>query len=97
MESQLDVTTATLSDLYSDFGSRVPGRVLVRADTMAELTAVAPTTPTQEQALMLHFMRERNNTKVTTTHRRIRNAAGGTIASAAIADNGGSFITGTLA
>jgi hypothetical protein len=88
---------SSLSDLQNDFQSRVPGVVLTRATTMAELASAPPATPTMEQALMLMFQRERNNTKMTMTTRKIRNAAGTTIASAVIAKDVDSLVQGTLA
>lgn len=66
-------------------------------DQIAEITGVSdiPATPTLAQAVMLLYMRERNNTQVTTTERRILNDAGVEILDATMADDG-TFSQGKL-
>jgi hypothetical protein len=65
---------------------------------MAEPTGVSdiPATPTIPQALMLLYMRERNNTQVTTSERRIFNDAGVEVLDAPMSDNGTVFSQGKL-
>jgi hypothetical protein len=65
-------------------------------DTMAEIAGVSdiPATPTAIQALMLLYMRERNDFQSTTSERRILNDAGVEILDAPMSDNGTVFSQG---
>ncbi len=67
---------------------------------MPELTGIAdiPATPTIPQALMLAYMRERNNTQVVKSpaERRIFNDAGTEILDAEMSDDGTTFSQGNL-
>ena len=65
---------------------------------MAELTGLSdiPATPTIPQALMLAYMRERNDYQITTSERRILNDAGVEILDAPMSDNGAVFSQGKL-
>jgi hypothetical protein len=66
-------------------------------DPIPEITGISdiPATPTLAQAVMLLYMRERNNTQVTSTERRILNDAGVEVLDAVMADNG-TFSQGKL-
>jgi hypothetical protein len=68
------------------------------ADTIPEITAVSdiPATPTFPQAMMLLYMRERNDTQVdkTLSERRVLNDAGVEVLDAPMSDNGVVFSQG---
>jgi hypothetical protein len=68
--------------------------------SLPELTGVSdiPATPTIPQALMLLYMRERNNTQVikSPAERRIFNDAGTEILDAEMSDDGTTFSQGKL-
>jgi hypothetical protein len=70
---------------------------LLHADTLAELTGVPPASPTIAQALAFLYMALRNETTVTATQQRLKNHAGATIATAALADDGSTFSRGQFA
>jgi hypothetical protein len=65
---------------------------------LPELTGVSdiPATPTIPQALMLLYMRERNDYQATTSERRILNDAGVEVLDAPMSDNGAVFSQGKL-
>jgi hypothetical protein len=65
---------------------------------ISEITAASdiPATPTVKQALILLYMRERNNSQTTATERRILNDAGTEILDATISDDGTTFAPGKL-
>lgn len=65
---------------------------------MAELTGIAdiPASPTIPQALMLTYMRERNDYQTTSSERRILNDAGVEVLDAPMSDNGTVFSQGKL-
>jgi hypothetical protein len=65
---------------------------------LPELTGVSdiPATPTIPQALMLLYMRERNDYQTTTSERRILNDAGVEVLDAPMSDNGAVFSQGKL-
>jgi hypothetical protein len=65
-------------------------------DQIAEITGVAdiPVTPTLSQAMMLLYMRERNDFQSTTSERRILNDAGVEVLDAPMSDNGVVFSQG---
>lgn len=65
---------------------------------MAELTGLSdiPATPTIPQALMLAYMRERNDYQITTSERRILNDADVEVLDAPMSDNGAVFSQGKL-
>ena len=65
---------------------------------LPELTGISdiPVTPTIPQALMLLYMRERNDFQTTTSERRILNDAGVEILDAPMSDNGAVFSQGKL-
>lgn len=66
-------------------------------DQIAEITGAAdiPATPTLSQAMMLLYMRERNNTQVTSAERRILNDAGIEVLDATMSEDG-TFSQGKL-
>jgi hypothetical protein len=66
--------------------------------TLSEIADVSdiPATPTIPQALMLLYMRERNDTQTTTSERRIFNDAGVEVLDAPMSDNGSIFSQGKL-
>jgi hypothetical protein len=65
---------------------------------LSELTGATdiPATPTIPQALMLLYMRERNDFQSTTSERRILNDAGVEVLDAPMSDNGAVFSQGKL-
>jgi len=67
-------------------------------DAMTEITGASdiPATPTLSQAVMLLYMRERNNFQSTTSERRILNDAGVEVLDAPMSDNGAIFSQGKL-
>jgi hypothetical protein len=67
-------------------------------DAMAEITGASdiPATPTLSQAVMLLYMRERNDTQTTTSERRIFNDAGAEVLDGPMSDNGSIFSQGKL-
>lgn len=68
------------------------------SEIMSELTSVSdvPAAPTLAQALMLTYMRERNDYQTTTSERRILNDAGVEVLDAPMSDNGAVFSQGKL-
>jgi hypothetical protein len=95
---------ATMHDPWAITPDSTSGYVLLPflahlvTDTIAEITGVAdiPATPTLAQAMMLLYMRERNNFQSTTSERRILNDAGVEVLDASMSDNGTVFSQGKL-
>jgi hypothetical protein len=95
---------ATMHDPWAITPDSTSGYVLLPflshlvTDQIAEITGVAdiPATPTLAQAMMLLYMRERNNFQSTTSERRILNDAGVEVLDAPMSDNGAIFSQGKL-
>jgi DNA-directed RNA polymerase subunit F len=90
LESDTSNIYSLLSNLDSDIQSRFPA-------TIPELTGDPGATPTWAQAEALQYMWLKNSSKTTTTKRVLRTATGTAVLSAAMADNGTSFVQGVLA
>jgi len=89
MSDILSDTFALVSSLESDFQSRFPA-------TIPELTSDPGATPTWARAQALQYAWLKHNSKSTSTKRYLRNAAGTTILSAVMSEDGASFLQGTL-
>lgn len=76
----------------------LPDRNSLETDQLSEITGASdiPATPTIPQAIILLYMRERNNSQVIATERRIVNDAGTEILDATISDDGTTFSQGKL-
>lgn len=64
---------------------------VIRVDTLSELATVPSATPSLDRALMFLFMALRNQMTVTAADQKVRNDAGGVIATAALSDDGATF------
>jgi hypothetical protein len=89
VQGEATTTYALLSSLESDFTSRFPAAI-------PELTTDPGATPSWAQQAALQWMWLKNSSKSTSSKRFLRNAAGATVLSATISDDGTSYVQGKL-
>lgn len=92
IESDIATVSDAVSDLHSDFQSRVTGVVPTTSDSLVELSQAAPSaTPTRDNALMLLYMAMRNKLTVTSSAKKVHNDAGTNITTKSLSDDGTTY------